>query len=87
MYNPFADLQDAKRTNEIVREWNYRAAEIASHYSKVVLVPIADLFQLNVQDYLAQDLFHPNAAGYRLIGDRMVSLSDILFTYAQLRQS
>jgi lysophospholipase L1-like esterase len=74
LYNPFNDLQDAERTSQIVRDWNYQVSEIVSRYSKIVLVPTSDLFQLKVQDYLARDLFHPNAAGYRLIGDRVASL-------------
>jgi lysophospholipase L1-like esterase len=74
LYNPFNDLQDAERTSQIVRDWNYQVSGIASRYSKIILVPTADLFQLNVQDYLASDLFHPNEAGYRLIGDRVASL-------------
>jgi lysophospholipase L1-like esterase len=74
LYNPFIDLKDSAATTKIVRDWNYRAAEVVAPYPQTVLVPTFDLFQLKVQDYLARDLFHPNAAGYRLIGDRVASL-------------
>ncbi|GGD90824.1 GDSL-type esterase/lipase family protein [Paenibacillus nasutitermitis] len=74
LYNPFGSLDNAAATTRIVREWNYKAAEVAAAYPQTVLVPTADLFQLQVQDYLARDLFHPNAAGYRLIGERVASL-------------
>ena len=74
LYNPFSALENADRTNEILREWNYKMGEAVAHYPQTVLVPTADLFQLKVQDYLAGDLFHPNAAGYRLMGDRVASL-------------
>jgi lysophospholipase L1-like esterase len=74
LYNPFIELQDTVTTTKIVRDWNYKAAEIAAQYPQAVLVPTFDLFQLKVQDYLARDLFHPNAAGYRLIGERVASL-------------
>jgi lysophospholipase L1-like esterase len=74
LYNPFIALADNATTSKIVRDWNYRTGEIAAAYPKTVLVPTFDLFQLNVQAYLARDLFHPNGAGYRLIGDRVASL-------------
>jgi lysophospholipase L1-like esterase len=74
LYNPFSALENAERTNEILREWNYKTSDVVARYPQIVLVPTADLFQLKVQDYLANDLFHPNAAGYRLMGDRVASL-------------
>ncbi|MDF2671111.1 MAG: lipase [Paenibacillus sp.] len=74
LYNPFIALQDTVTTTKIVRDWNYKAAEAAASYPQAVLVPTFDLFQLKVQNYLARDLFHPNAAGYRLIGERVASL-------------
>ncbi|MCU6797044.1 GDSL-type esterase/lipase family protein [Paenibacillus sp. WQ 127069] len=74
LYNPFSELKDSVTTTKIVRDWNYKSSEIAAKYTLTVLVPTFDLFQLKVQDYLAKDLFHPNAAGYRLIGDRLASL-------------
>ncbi|WP_409343580.1 SGNH/GDSL hydrolase family protein [Paenibacillus sp. MBLB4367] len=75
LYNPFIDLKDtAAATTKIVRDWNYKASEAAAQYPLTVAVPTFDLFQLKIQDYLARDLFHPNAAGYRLIGDRVAAL-------------
>ncbi|WP_127588380.1 GDSL-type esterase/lipase family protein [Paenibacillus koleovorans] len=75
LYNPFIDFKDTTAvTTKIVRDWNYKAAEVAAQTTQTVLVPTFDLFQLKVQDYLARDLFHPNAAGYRLIGERVAAL-------------
>ncbi|RAP75809.1 GDSL-type esterase/lipase family protein [Paenibacillus montanisoli] len=74
LYNPFIAMKDTKTTTKIVRDWNYQAAETAAVYPDTVLVPTLDLFQLQVQDYLARDQFHPNAEGYRLIGERVASL-------------
>ncbi|TYP79169.1 GDSL-type esterase/lipase family protein [Paenibacillus methanolicus] len=74
LYNPFIARENAETTTKIVRDWNYRAAETAADYPDTVLVPTLDLFQLKIQDYLALDQFHPNAEGYKLIGERVASL-------------
>lgn len=74
LYNPFIELSNNAETTAIVRDWNHAAAEVVSRYPNAVLVPTFDLFQLRVQDYLARDQFHPNAEGYRLIGERVASL-------------
>jgi lysophospholipase L1-like esterase len=74
LYNPFNDLADAKKTSAIVREWNFDSAEVAANYPKIIVVPTFDLFELNVNDYLYSDHFHPNKEGYKLIGERVASL-------------
>ncbi|MTH54634.1 GDSL family lipase [Bacillus mangrovi] len=74
LYNPFNDLSSSKVTSGIVREWNFFAAEEAAKYKNTVSVPTYDLFEQNVNDYLYDDKFHPNAEGYKLIGERLSSL-------------
>lgn len=74
LYNPFIARENTQTTTKIVRDWNYQAAETAAAYPDTVFVPTLDLFQLKAQDYLALDQFHPNAEGYRLIGERVASL-------------
>lgn len=74
LYNPFIDLEKSKFTSSIVRKWNYDSANLAANYKKIIYVPTFDLFELHVNDYLFSDKFHPNAAGYKLIGDRVASL-------------
>jgi lysophospholipase L1-like esterase len=74
LYNPFSNLQDAKATTAIVREWNYNSSELSANYKQTVFVPTFDLFQLKVDDYLYTDKFHPNAKGYKLIAERVASL-------------
>jgi lysophospholipase L1-like esterase len=78
LYNPFNDLKDAKMTSAVVREWNFDSAEVAANYPNIIAVPTFDLFELNVNDYLYSDKFHPNKEGYKLIGERVASL--ITFT-------
>jgi len=78
LYNPFNDLQDAEVTSAIVRDWNFHSGEVAAQYPKIINVPTYDIFELNVNDYLYSDKFHPNKEGYKLIGERVSSL--ITFT-------
>ncbi|GER73130.1 GDSL-type esterase/lipase family protein [Weizmannia acidilactici] len=74
LYNPFIDLKRSKLTSAIVRQWNFDSASLAASYPKIVYVPTFDLFELNTNDYLYSDKFHPNTAGYKLIGERVASL-------------
>jgi lysophospholipase L1-like esterase len=71
LYNPFNGQKNSEITNGIVRDWNYQLSVTAADIPKTVIVPTFDLFQLRVQDYLAADLFHPNAEGYKRIGERL----------------
>ncbi|KYC65436.1 SGNH/GDSL hydrolase family protein [Heyndrickxia coagulans] len=74
LYNPFIDLSEAKTTSAIVRKWNFDSASVVSDFPKIIYVPTFDLFEQNVNDYLYSDKFHPNTAGYQLIGERVASL-------------
>ncbi|WNB91349.1 GDSL-type esterase/lipase family protein [Bacillus sp. NEB1478] len=76
LYNPFSNLADAKTTSSIVRDWNFQTAETAAAFQKIVYVPTFDLFQLQVENFLYTDQFHPNTKGYKLIAERVASLID-----------
>jgi lysophospholipase L1-like esterase len=76
LYNPFSNMKDAKTTSSIVRDWNFETAETASSFQKIVYVPTFDLFQLQVENFLYTDQFHPNTKGYKLIAERVASLID-----------
>lgn len=74
LYNPFIELDEGKEMSKVVRHWNYESAEVSAAIPKVVFVPTFDLFELQVNDYLYSDKFHPNSKGYRLIAERVSSL-------------
>ncbi|AXM90336.1 GDSL family lipase [Anoxybacillus ayderensis] len=74
LYNPFNDLDNGKETSAVVRSWNYAASEVAADYQSIICVPTYDLFELQVNDYLYTDKFHPNKEGYKRIGERVASL-------------
>ena len=74
LYNPFIELDPTNVTNEVVRGWNYATETSTGKFKKIVFVPTFDLFQLSVNDYLYTDYFHPNQAGYELIGERLAPL-------------
>ncbi|WP_404442078.1 GDSL-type esterase/lipase family protein [Sutcliffiella horikoshii] len=74
LYNPFSNIPDASTTSSIVRDWNFQSAETAAGFENIVYVPTFDLFQLQVENYLYTDQFHPNTEGYMLIAERVASL-------------
>jgi lysophospholipase L1-like esterase len=74
LYNPFSELPDSEKTSSAVRNWNFASTELAASFKKIVYVPTYDLFEMNVNDYLSSDKFHPNNIGYQQIGDRVSSL-------------
>ena len=67
-------MPDASTTSSIVRDWNFQSAETAASFENIVYVPTFDLFQLQVENYLYTDQFHPNTEGYMLIAERVASL-------------
>lgn len=74
LYNPFIELEDGSETSKVVREWNRQSEETSAGYANIVFVPTFDIFQLQVNEYLYTDRFHPNKEGYRLISERVAPL-------------
>ncbi|MCA0755115.1 GDSL family lipase [Paenibacillus sp. N4] len=76
LYDPFAELEQGAETSRVVREWNHKTMEAAAGYPGTVFVPVYDLFQRKVGDYLFTDRFHPNEKGYKLMAERVAGLID-----------
>lgn len=74
LYNPFNSYKNGATTSSVVRKWNDDSAEVAAKYKDVIEVPIYDLFQRHVQNYLSSDDFHPNTLGYQRIANRLLPL-------------
>lgn len=74
LYNPFLEEKEGPAMSETVFSWNAATEKKANEFSKIICVPTYDLMQLNGEDYLASDHFHPNSEGYKWIGNRVSSV-------------
>lgn len=74
LYNPFSEFENGELLSDVVRGWNFKAAELLAQDVNAVFVPTYDLFQLKINDYLFTDHFHPNEKGYRLMAERVAAL-------------
>jgi len=72
LYNPYGQVSaTVQQTNGIVQSWNADEARIVDAVPGAVVVQTFDLFQLHPSDFLYLDHFHPNAAGYTRIANRV----------------
>ncbi|WP_409253820.1 SGNH/GDSL hydrolase family protein [Bacillus sp. SCS-153A] len=72
-YNPFKGyFGDIKELDVIMNSWNKAGESITEEYENVNYIPTADLFESSTLDLLAEDYFHPNTSGYKLIAERVL---------------
>jgi lysophospholipase L1-like esterase len=74
LYNPFGNLEQSVSTTKIVMEWNFETQLLTASFDDIIFVPVADIFQGQLENLLYNDHFHPNHEGYRLIGNRLTAL-------------
>lgn len=74
LYNPYSDNDPKGQGAALIAKWNYNAALIANKYPNVTVVPTYDLFKNRNGDLLYSDHFHPNAAGYQYIAERVIQV-------------
>jgi lysophospholipase L1-like esterase len=70
LYNPYGNDVD-EEIREMLLNWNFRTELLVSLYTNSVYIPTHDLFKYNLDEYLTIDDFHPSAAGYNAIVERL----------------
>lgn len=73
-YNPFERyFHDIKELDTIVKTYNGTTNKVANLYDGVTYIPTMDLFQdIEENNLLAEDNFHPNYLGYHKIAKRVL---------------
>ena len=72
-YNPFErHFGEIKELGMIIDNWNDDGKSLAEEYDNVRYIPTKDLFSKSNVDLLAEDEFHPNTSGYKLIAQRVL---------------
>lgn len=72
-YNPFErHFGEIKELGMIIDSWNDAGVSLEDEYANVTFIPTKDLFSNANMDLLAEDEFHPNTSGYKLIAQRVL---------------
>jgi lysophospholipase L1-like esterase len=72
-YNPFERyFADIKEFDQIIDNWNEAGKVVSEEYENVTYIPTKDLFTNSTIDLLAEDQFHPNISGYKLMAQRVL---------------
>ncbi|MEW9053069.1 MAG: SGNH/GDSL hydrolase family protein [Neobacillus sp.] len=72
-YNPFERyFADIKEFDQIIDNWNEAGQTLSEEYENVKYIPTKDLFTNSTIDLLADDEFHPNTNGYKLMAQRVL---------------
>ncbi|RCW51028.1 GDSL-type esterase/lipase family protein [Paenibacillus prosopidis] len=72
LYNPFYDIEELRSGSLEVQQWNKEAYTVIQSYPNMMMIPVFDLFEWNIGNYLSSDHFHPNGQGYERIADRIL---------------
>jgi lysophospholipase L1-like esterase len=72
-YNPFErHFGEIKELGMIIDNWNNDGKSLAEEYDNVSYIPTKDLFSNTNINVLAEDEFHPNTSGYKLMAKRVL---------------
>ncbi|MBY0099606.1 SGNH/GDSL hydrolase family protein [Mesobacillus maritimus] len=76
-YNPFElYFEDIEELALIMNRWNEAGRLVTEEYENVNYIPVADLFSQRTIELLADDYFHPNTTGYKLMAKRVLENVD-----------
>lgn len=72
-YNPFEKyFAQIEELGIIASNWNEAGKTVTDEFENVHFIPVADLFTDSESNLLADDFFHPNTSGYKLIAKRVL---------------
>ncbi|WP_084786800.1 SGNH/GDSL hydrolase family protein [Bacillus tuaregi] len=79
-YNPFEQFfGDIEEFRMISDSWNEAGRFVTEEFHNVEYIPVADLFDESNKELLAEDFFHPNTSGYKLIAERVLeNLNEVI---------
>jgi lysophospholipase L1-like esterase len=76
-YNPFElYFEDIEELGLVMNSWNDAGKAVTEEYENVNYIPVADLFSQRTIELLADDYFHPNTSGYKLMAKRVLEYVD-----------
>ena len=72
-YNPFERyFGDIEQLDMILNDWNHAGETVTEEFENVYYIPTEDLFSNSTINLLAEDNFHPNTSGYKLMAQRVL---------------
>lgn len=72
-YNPFERyFGDIEQLDMILNDWNQAGETVTEEFENVYYIPTEDLFSNSTINLLAEDNFHPNTSGYKLMAQRVL---------------
>jgi lysophospholipase L1-like esterase len=72
-YNPFERyFGDIEQLDMILDDWNQASESVTEEFENVSYIPTKDLFSNSTINLLADDNFHPNTSGYKLMAQRVL---------------
>ncbi|WP_338472940.1 GDSL-type esterase/lipase family protein [Niallia sp. XMNu-256] len=76
-YNPFEQyFSHIEGLGVIVTNWNEAGKAVTEEFEHVSFIPTSDLFVPSDTELLAEDQFHPNTTGYKLMAQRILEEMD-----------